>query len=84
MPTTPKATTKTIKEFLVVSIPPAAQEGSTLRLLAIKGTQAAAEKAVAKLDPGTLGRVAVVERKALFERQAVVENRVLTESIGGK
>lgn len=71
----------TQKEFLVVSLPDDAKPGATLRLLSIAGTQNAAEKKVNELDPGTLGRVAVLERKTLYVRRPAVENVQLSDPI---
>lgn len=69
------------REFLVVSLPSDAQVGATLRLLAVSGTQASAEKAVRLLDPGTLGRVAILERKSLYDRKPAVESTEINEAI---
>ena len=69
-------------EFLVVSLPDAADVGSTLRLLGISKTRAQAEKSVSELDPSTLGRVAILERKALFSRRQAVESVPLSDPIG--
>lgn len=72
------------KEFLVVAIPERAETGTNLRLLGVADTQAAAEKLVAALDAGTLGRVAVLERKGLYVRRPAVETSELAESISKK
>lgn len=72
------------REFLVVAVPEKAEPGATLRLLGIAETQAAAEKLVAGLDPGTLGHVAVLERKGLFMRKPAVETREVSDSIAKK
>ena len=69
------------KEFLVVSVPDDAQVGASLRLLAIGKTLIAAEKEVEMLDPGTLGRVAVLERKSLYIRRPAVESAELADPI---
>lgn len=69
------------KEFLVVTLPDDAKPGATLRLLNAHGTLGAAEKAVASLDPGILGRVAVLERKSLYVRRPAVESSALSEPI---
>jgi hypothetical protein len=72
------------KEFLVVAIPERAEAGTNLRLLGVADTQASAEKLVAGLDPGTLGRVAVLERKGLFVRKPAVETSEVADSIARK
>jgi hypothetical protein len=72
------------REFLVVAVPEKAEPGTTLRLLGVADTQAAAEKLVAGLDPGTLGRVAVLERKGLFMRKPAVETLEVPDSIAKK
>lgn len=69
------------KEFLVVAIPDRAEAGATLRLLAVEASVEAAKRAVAKLDPGTLGRIAVLERRAMYRRQQAVENVEIDEAI---
>lgn len=69
------------REFLVVSLPENAEPGATMRLLGVARTQVAAEKVIQGLDPGTLGRIAVVERKALFNRQAAVETVAIEDAI---
>jgi hypothetical protein len=69
-------------EFLVVSLPDTADVGTTLRLLGIVKSRSAAEKTVAELDPSTLGRVAILERKALFSRRQAVESVPLSDPIG--
>jgi hypothetical protein len=69
-------------EFLVVSLPDNADVGTTLRLLGILKSRAQAEKTVAELDPSTLGRVAILERKALFSRRQAVESVPLSDPIG--
>jgi hypothetical protein len=72
------------REFLVVAVPDRAEPGTTLKLLGIAETQAAAEKLVGGLDPGTLGKVAVLERKGLFMRKPAVETLEVPESISKK
>lgn len=72
------------REFLVVAVPEKAEAGTTLRLLGVADTQAAAEKLVAGLDPGTLGRVAVLEKKGLYVRKPAVETQELADSIAKK
>lgn len=72
------------KEFLVVSLPDDAGPGATLRLLAVTGTANAAQTEIGKLDSGTLGRVAVLERKALIVRRPAVENVEISDPISKK
>jgi hypothetical protein len=72
------------KEFLVVSLPDDAQPGATLRLLAVSGTRNGAQAAVAMLDSGTLGRVGILERVAVFVRRPAVENVEIAEPISKK
>jgi hypothetical protein len=72
------------REFLVVALPDDADVGATLRLLGVAGTPSAAEKLIDELDPRTLGRVAVLERKSLFVRQPAVETVEVTDSIAKK
>jgi hypothetical protein len=43
-----------------------------------------AEKQVDDLDPGTLGRIAVLERKSLFLREPAVRTLAVTDPIGKK
>jgi hypothetical protein len=69
------------REFLVVALPEQAETGATLRLLGVAGTQSAAEKLLADLDPKTLGRVALLERKALYVRQPAVETVEVGDAI---
>jgi hypothetical protein len=52
-----------------------------LRLLRIVSTFKAAEKAIEDLDSSTLGRVAIVERKALYERRPAVESVPVVDSL---
>ena len=80
----PDEATSSAREFLVVAVPDKAEAGTTLRLLGVATTQAAAEKLVSELDPGTLGRVAVLERKGLFVRKPAVETQEVAESITKK
>ncbi|HEX9864310.1 MAG TPA: hypothetical protein VGC03_05020 [Acidimicrobiia bacterium] len=68
-------------EFFVVSIPEPAAPGASLRLLRIVSTFKAAEKAIEDLDSSTLGRVAIVERKALYERRPAVESVPVVDSL---
>lgn len=68
-------------EFLVVSLPDRVEPGATMRLLEIKPSLSAAKKAVEELEAGTLGRVTVLERKALYRRQPAVENIELSEPL---
>jgi hypothetical protein len=75
---------KSPKEFLIVSLPDDAQPGANLRLLGIANTKNAANAAVATLDSGTLGRVGVLERVALFVRRPAVENVEILEPISKK
>jgi len=69
------------KEFLIVVLPEKAEAGTNLRLLGIESTLASAEKAVDQLDSGTLGKVAVLERRAVFLRQPRVESVPVTDRI---
>lgn len=69
------------REFLLVSLPETVEPGTNLRLLAIAPTAAAAEKAVTELGAGTLGRVAVLERKSLFSRRPAVESIEIDDPI---
>lgn len=69
-------------EFLVVSLPDNADVGTTLRLLGVLKTRAQAEKTIEELDPSTLGRVAILERKGLFSRRQAVESVPLSDPIG--
>ena len=69
------------REFLVVALPESADTGATMRLLGVAGTQAAAEKLVEELSTGTTGRVAVLERKALFVRRPAIETVELDAAI---
>jgi hypothetical protein len=71
-------------EFLIVSLPDSVEPGATLRLLRIEKGFSAAQKAIGALDAGALGRVAVLERKALYRRQAAVESVELSEPISKK
>ena len=71
----------TPKEFLIVSLPDKSEAGATLRLLAVKKSQSEAERAIVKLDSSILGRVAVLERKALYVRQPAVESSASEEAI---
>ena len=80
----PDEATTSAREFLVVAVPERAEAGATLRLLGVAETQGAAEKLVAGLDPGTLGRVAVLERKGLFVRKPAVETQQVADSISRK
>jgi hypothetical protein len=68
-------------EFLVVSLPDNVAAGSTLRLLGAYKSRANAEKGLTELDPSVLGRVAVLERKALYSRRPAVESVPLEEPI---
>ena len=68
-------------EFLVVAIPDKADAGANLRLLGIAANQTAAEKIVNELDAGTLGRVAVLERKGLFVRKPAVQTMPVGDAI---
>ena len=72
------------REFLVVAVPDRAEVGATLRLLGVAETQAAADKLVGALDAGTLGRVAVLERKGLYVRKPAVETSELADAISKK
>lgn len=69
------------KEFLIVTLPDDAKTGSNLRLIGVQGTLNAAEKAVAKLDPGILGRVAILERRTLYIRRPAVESSAVNDEI---
>jgi hypothetical protein len=69
------------KEFLLVAIPDRAEAGATLRLLGVAGSLSEAEKRVDELDAGTLGRIAVLERKALFVREPAVRTLAVTDAI---
>jgi hypothetical protein len=71
-------------EFLIVSLPDSVEPGATLRLLRIEKGLAAAQRAIAALDTGALGRVAILERKVLYRRQPAVENVELAEPISKK
>ncbi len=77
-----EAKKSTPREFLVVALPEPAEPGATLRLLGVVGTQSAGEKLVADLDAKTLGRVALLERKALYVRQPAVETLEVADAIG--
>jgi hypothetical protein len=70
----PEKADRATREFLVVGIPENAEPGTNLRLLAVASTAAAAEQAVRELGAGTLGLVAILERKALYARRPAVEN----------
>jgi hypothetical protein len=72
------------KEFLLVAIPDRADAGATLRLLGVARSLADAEKQVDELDPGTLGRIAVLERKSLFMREPAVRTVAVVDAIGKK
>jgi hypothetical protein len=80
----PDDATPSAREFLIVAVPEKAEAGTTLRLLGVSESQAAAEKLVAGLDPGTLGRVAVLERKRLFVRKPAVETQEVADAIARK
>lgn len=69
------------REFLIVGFPEDTTIGTTLRLLGVAGSQDEAERAIRELDPGTLGRVGMLERKAVYVRRAVVESVLETGSI---
>lgn len=71
------------KEFLVVALPDTVEPGTNLRLLAIDSSLKAAESTVAGLGAGALGRVAVLERKALYARRPAVESIEIEEPITG-
>lgn len=71
----------TAAEFLVVAIPDGAAPGGNLRLLGVEPTRAAAEKVVMEMGAGTLGRVAILERSALFDRRPAVESVPVDEPI---
>lgn len=58
----------------MVAIPDPAAPGASLRLLRVVSTMKQAEQAVADLDSATLGRVAIVQRIALYDRRPAVEN----------
>jgi hypothetical protein len=68
-------------EYLIVSVPESAQIGATLRLLAVASSSDDAEQAVAELDSGVTGRVAVLERTALFTRRVAVESVPVDDKI---
>ena len=72
------------REFLLVAIPDRAEVGATLRLLGVAKSLNDAEKQVDDLDPGTLGRIAVLERKSLFLREPAVRTLAVTDPIGKK
>lgn len=85
MPNDPKAAKRSEpKEFLIVALPDNASVGATLRLLGFRQSLSAAEKAIAELDAGTLGRVAVLERKVLYVRRPAVENVAVAEPIASE
>lgn len=69
------------REFVVVAFPDHVDKGATLRLLGVAATQAQAEKLIDGLDSGTLGRIAVLERKSLFVRRTAVETVAIIEAI---
>jgi hypothetical protein len=71
-------------EFLVVAIPEKANAGANLRLLGIAADQTAAEQMVNELDAGTLGRIAVLERKGLFVRRPAVQTTPLGDAIASQ
>jgi hypothetical protein len=72
------------REFLLVAIPDRADVGATLRLLGVARSLVDAEKQVDELDPGTLGRIAVLERKSLFMREPAVRTLAVTDAIAKK
>lgn len=68
-------------EFLIVSLPEAAKVGAGMRLLGAAKTQKQAEEQVAGLDPGTLGRVAILKRVGLYDRRPAVESIVIDDPL---
>jgi hypothetical protein len=72
------------REFLLVALPDRAEAGATLRLLGVAGSLSEAEKRIDELDAGTLGRIAILERKALFVREPAVRTVTVTDAIGKK
>lgn len=70
-----------VTEFLVVSIPDPAAPGASLRLLRVVNTREQAEVAVSDLDSSTLGRVAILQRIALYTRRPTVESLPTNESL---
>lgn len=68
-------------EFLVVALPERAEPGATFRLLGSAKSASEAEKIVGALDASVLGRVAILERRSLFQRRPAVESVSLSEPI---
>jgi hypothetical protein len=76
-----EGTRSEVREFLIVALPEQADVGANLKLLAVAGSQAAAEKQVEQLDSGIQGRVGVLERRALFIRRSAIETVAVSGAI---
>ena len=63
-----------VTEFLVVSIPDKVEPGTTLRVISVLGSLVAAKKAVTEAPSGVTGRVAVLQRRALYDRRPTIES----------
>ena len=68
-------------EFLILSLPDKTEIGSNLRLLAVVANLAAARKALADLGSAQLGKVVIMERKALYVREAAVTSKEIDSTI---
>jgi hypothetical protein len=70
-------------EFWIVSVPSSATPGASLGLLDVKDTSEKAKAAVDKLPTDVVGRVAILERIALFQREMAVKTTETEEPVKG-
>lgn len=71
------------QEFWVISVPPNAVPGSSMSLLDVKDSVEKARDAIEKLPTDVVGRVAILERKAMFDREMAIKTVETEDPVKG-
>ncbi len=69
------------EEFLIIAVPDSVSPGTNLRLVAVAENEEAARAAIDSLGGGTLGRIALLRRVAVFNRRPTVESVEVDEPL---
>jgi hypothetical protein len=71
-------------EFMVVALADDLRVGSSIRIIGVSETEADAKKLLEGLGDASTGRVAILEKKAVFSRRPAVVVTLSSENIVAK
>jgi hypothetical protein len=71
------------QEFWIISVPSNAVPGASMSLLDVKDSPEKARDAIEKLPADVVGRVAILERRAMYDREMAIKTVETEDPVKG-